>query len=121
MYFFKKSVDAMSTKRENYNANVINADNTYQTNQHTKKDFNVIGNETIKLSSGFLNESANEIFKQLLLSEKVWITKQFQNDILVLPINIKTSNITYKTSLNDRLVEYSFDFENSFNVINDIR
>ena len=121
MYFFKKSVDAMSTKRENYNANVIGADNTYQTNQHTKKDFNVIGNETIKLSSGFLNESANEIFKQLLLSEKVWITKQFQNDILVLPINIKTSNITYKTSLNDRLVEYSFDFENSFNVINDIR
>ena len=26
------------------------------------------------LSSGFLSESYNEVFKQLMLSEKVWIT-----------------------------------------------
>ena len=121
MYFFKKSTEAMTTKRENYKANTINSDNTYNTNIHTKKDFNITANETIKLSSGYLNESVNETFKQLLLSEKVWITKQFQNDILVLPINIKTSDITYKTSLNDRLVDYTFDFEYSYNAINNIR
>ena len=38
-----------------------------------------------------------------------------------LPINVKTSNITYKTSLNDRLVEYTFDFDNSYDTINNIR
>ena len=56
-----------------------------------------------------------------MLSEKVWITNIIETGEQVLPINVKTSNITYKTSLNDRLVEYTFDFENSYNVINNIR
>jgi hypothetical protein len=73
------------------------------------------------LSSGFLSESYNEVFKQLMLSEKVWITNLTNTDEQVLPINIKTSDITYKTSLNDKLVEYTIEFENSYNVLNDIR
>ena len=121
MHFFKKSTDKMTTKRDNYNSNIIKSDNTYSINQHTKVDFNITANESVKLSTGFLNESTNESFKQLMLSEKVWVTKAFQNSTLVLPINIKTSNITYKTSLNDRLVEYSIEFENSYNSINNIR
>ena len=59
------------------------------------------------LSSGFLSESYNEVFKQLMLSEKVWITNRTDTSEQVLPINIKTSDITYKTSLNDKLVEYT--------------
>jgi len=58
------------------------------------------------------------VFKQLMLSERVWITNE-NNQIY--PINIKTSNITYKTSVNDRLVEYTIEFDNSYNVLNDIR
>ena len=121
MYFFKKSSNSMTTKRESYNANTIKADNTYSINQHNKIDFNITANSTVKLSSGFLNESTNEIFKQLLLSERVWITRTFENSELVLPINIKTSSISYKTSLNDRLVEYSIDFDDSYESINNIR
>ena len=121
MYFFKKSTNRMSTKREDYIANTINSDNTYSVNQHNKVDFNITANSTVKLSSGFLNESSNEKFKQLLLSEKVWVTRTFKNDQLVLPINIKTSNISYKTSLNDKLVEYSIEFNDSYNAINNIR
>jgi hypothetical protein len=56
-----------------------------------------------------------------MLSEKVWVTNITEDGEQVLPINVKTSNITYKTSLNDKLVEYTFDFDKSFNVINDIR
>lgn len=121
MYFFKKSTDNLTTKRESYNSNTIKSDNSYSINQHTKSDFNITANSSVKLSSGFLNESVNEKFKQLLLSEKVWITRTFNNSELVLPINIKTSNISYKTSLNDRLVEYSFEFNDSYNTINNIR
>ena len=121
MYFFKKSTNSMTTKREDYKANTIKADNTYSVNQHNKVDFNITANSAVKLSSGFLNESSNEKFKQLLLSEKVWITRTFKNDQLVLPINIKTSSISYKTSLNDKLVEYSIEFNDSYNAINNIR
>ena len=121
MYFFKKSIEKMTTKRESYKANTLTSSNSYETYNHTKRDFNIQANESISLSSGFLNESYNEVFKQLMLSEKVWITNRTNTQEQVLPINIKTSNITYKTSVNDRLVEYTIEFDNSYNVLNDIR
>ena len=121
MYFFKKSVERMTTKRESYKANTLTSSNSYQTYNHTKIDFNITANESMTLSSGFLNESYNEVFKQLMLSEKVWITDTTDTEEQVLPINIKTSDITYKTSLNDKLVEYTIEFDNSYNVLNDIR
>ena len=121
MYFFKKSVEKMNVKKESYKSNILNSSNSYSTSNHVYRDFNVIGKESITLSSGFLSEEYNEVFKQMMLSEKVWITNINDDGEQVLPINVKTSNITYKTSLNDKLVEYTFDFDNSFNVINDIR
>lgn len=118
LYFFKKSVEKMTTKRESYKANTLTSSNTYNTYNHTKRDFNIEANESVSLSSGFVNESYNEVFKQMMLSEKVWITNTNNQ---VYPINIKTSNITFKTSVNDRLVEYTIEFDNSYNVLNDIR
>ena len=120
MYFFKKSVEKMNVKKETYKSNILNG-SIYNRTHHVNREFNVIGNESITLSSGFLSEEYNEVFKQLLLSEKVWITNLTDTEEQVLPINVKTSNITYKTSLNDRLVEYTIEFDKSFNVINDIR
>ena len=111
----------MTTKRESYKANTLTYTNTYDTSVHTKRDFNITANESFTLSSGFLSESYNEVFKQLMLSEKVWITNLTDTEEQILPINIKTSDITYKTSLNDKLVEYTIEFENSYNVLNDIR
>ena len=121
MYFFKKAVEKMTVKKESYKANILNANKTYSISSHTNRDFNITAKESITLSSGFLSEEYNEVFKQMMLSEKVWITNIIETGEQVLPINVKTSNITYKTSLNDRLVDYTFDFEYSFNVINDIR
>ena len=121
MYFFKKAVEKMTVKKESYKANILNADKTYNISSHTNRDFNITAKESITMSSGFLSEEYNEVFKQMMLSEKVWITNIIETGEQVLPINVKTSNITYKTSLNDRLVDYTFDFDYSFNVINDIR
>jgi hypothetical protein len=121
MYFFKKAVEKMNVSKETYKANILNANKTYSISSHTNRDFNIKAKETTTLSSGFLSEEYNEVFKQMMLSEKVWVTNVKDGVEQVLPINVKTSNITYKTSLNDRLVEYTFDFENSYNVINNIR
>ena len=123
MYFFKKMVEKMTSKRESYKSNILNLQQSdgYNIYEHTKRDFNITANESMTLSSGFLSESYNEVFKQLMLSEKVWITNRTDTSEQVLPINIKTSDITYKTSLNDKLVEYTIEFDNSYNVLNDIR
>lgn len=121
MYFFKKSVEKMNVTKESYKSNILDSNYVYNSSNHVYRDFNVVGKESITLSSGFLSEEYNEVFKQMMLSEKVWVTNITEDGEQVLPINVKTSNITYKTSLNDKLVEYTFDFDKSFNVINDIR
>jgi len=121
MYFFKKSVQSMNVTKESYKSNILNSLNGYSTSNHVYRDFNLAGRESITLSSGFLGEEYNEVFKQMMLSEKVWITNITDDGEQVLPINVKTGDITYKTSLNDKLVQYTIEFDNSFNVINDIR
>jgi hypothetical protein len=121
MYFFKKSVEKFTVKKETYKSNILDSNYSYSRSNHVNRNFNVIGNESVTLSSGYLSEEYNEVFKQLLLSEKVWLTNLTDTDEQVLPINVKTSNITYKTSLNDNLIEYTFDFDKSFDTINNIR
>jgi len=121
MYFFKKAVEQMTIEKESYKSNIISAYGQYGTSSHVNRDFNVVGKESITLSSGFLSEEYNEVFKQMMLSEKVWVTNILETGEQVLPINVKTSDITYKTSLNNKLVEYTIEFDKSFDTINNIR
>ena len=39
----------------------------------------------------------------------------------VIPVKVKTSSMNFKTSVNDRLIEYVIDFEEAFDYINNIR
>ena len=121
MYFFKKSKENLSIKKESYKSNIISSYGAYDYTNHVNRDFNVVGKESISLSSGYLSEEYNEVFKQLLLSEKVWITNIIESGEQVLPINVKTSSIAYKTSVNDKLVDYTIEFDKSFDTINNIR
>ena len=121
MYFFKKAVEMMTIEKESYKSNILNSNFEYSRSSHVNRDFNIIGKESVTLSSGFLSEEYNEVFKQMMLSEKVWVTNVTKGVEQVLPINVKTSDITYKTSLNDKLVEYTIEFDKAYDTINNIR
>ena len=121
LWFFKKSVESMNVEKESYKSNILGYDGTYSTSNHVNRDFNVVGKESVTLSSGFLDEEYNKVFKEMMLSEKVWITNVTESGEQVLPINVKTGDITYKTSLNDKLVQYTIQFDKSFDTINNIR
>ena len=121
MYFFKKSKEDLTIKKESYKSNIISSYGLYSKTNHVNRDFNVVGKESISLSSGYLSEEYNEVFKQLLLSEKVWVTEINDLGEQVTPINVKTSSIAYKTSVNDKLVDYTIKFDKSFDTINNIR
>jgi len=121
MYFFKKAVERMNVEKESYKSNILDSNMSYSRSNHVYRDFNVSAKESVTLSSGFLSEEYNEVFKQMMLSEKVWVTNITEDGEQVLPINVKTSDITYKTSLNDKLVQYTIEFDKSFDTINNIR
>jgi hypothetical protein len=110
MTFFKAKSESINTNRE-----------TFQSfrgqpieGNHQFIDFNVQGKTSYKINSGFVDESANEIFKQMLLSERVW---QFVDENYI-PLKIKSSSLEYKTRQKDRLINYEIDFEYAFNEIN---
>ena len=59
----------------------------------------------------------------MLLSEKVWVRyrEKSTGNFITIPINIKDNNLIYKNVLNDKLIQFTFSFEMSFNYINNIR
>ena len=129
VYFFKKSTENLQANRENFNRSIFTTSysyedsgtqtvfNTYSTNEHSKKAFNTNGNENLVLNTGFVSESMNETFKELLMSEHVYLTDSSNT----FPVNITDSNFIYKTSVNDRLINYTMNFEKSFSYINNVR
>ena len=49
------------------------------------------------------------------------ITRITDEEELILPVMPKTKSVTYKTSVNDRLVQYTIEFDMAFDKINNIR
>ena len=120
LYFFKKSVEKLQIKKDSFNRNILDETIPYAAGQnlfeHQNKKFNIMGSESLVLNSGFVTESMNESFKELLLSQYVWMVR----DGSTLPVNIKDSSFTYKTGLNDRLINYTINLDYAFDTINNI-
>lgn len=115
IYMFKKSTDKIAVKKKSYNSimgAVSGGAYTYSVEKHQVKDYNVTVKESITLNSGFVGEEQNEVFRQVLLSEFVWVDDR--------PVSVKTNSLNIKKHINDKLINYSLDFEYSNNIINNI-
>lgn len=121
IWFSLKSTESLNTTGETYKANVVDFGTlTYDTYKPQVAQYNKLGKESITLNTNYLSEDYNEVIKQLMMSEQVWLTKLTDTE-LVLAVIPKTQSVTYKTSLNDRLVQYTIDFEYAFDKINTVR
>ena len=66
--------------------------------------------ESIQVNTDWVDEAYNEIFKQLLVSDEIyWIYDEVNYEIK--PITIKTSNLTFKTGVVDKVIQYAFEFD----------
>lgn len=117
VWMFKRSQLSTEVKSKEYMNNQINGSSFYSTNNHQFRKINISSKEKLSVNSGFVREEENETFKQLISSEKVWI----KFDSQILPVNIKSESMEFKTRLNDKLINYSLDIEFAFNKINTVR
>ena len=117
LWFFKKTVKRLNTSRDSFKRNILTAQGQYNTFKHVKRTLNIIGNEVFTSNTGFVSEEMNEVFKELMLSEQAWATI----DGIVHPIVITSSELQYKTSLNDKLTNLTIEFEYAYDTINNIR
>jgi hypothetical protein len=103
---------------ELFKRNIINASTvTYATSETQNQRYNVNGKTRLTLNTGFIKEDMNQTIEELFLTENAWI--EYEGNVL--PIIPASKSMTFKTSLNDRLTDYTIDFEFGFDKINNIR
>jgi len=110
--FFKEFESDLKVTREKYETD----NGQPSAGFHQFRNINVQGQESFKIQSGWVDETMNETFKQMLLSEQVWHFDGANH----IPLNITSSSLNYKTQKRDRLIQYEIDFDYSYNVINNI-
>jgi hypothetical protein len=69
------------------------------------------------MNTGYMDQGMNAVLEQLLMSQQVWMNYESN----VTPITITSNQLTYKTSVNDKLVDYTITAQMAFNLANDLR
>ena len=124
LWFFLKQTRNIARTNEGYKANTITYPSTgatYSIQDAPNKVFNTQAKQTHTFSSGYYPEFANQQFEELLLSEFIWWSTVKKGSGIIIPLKVKTSSVAFKTSVNDRLIEYTIEFEEAFDYINNIR
>jgi hypothetical protein len=112
---FKKSNVSTSTKNDEFINNYVSG-GAYDITQHQYQKLNVTAKQTIKVNSGYVNEIENELYKEMLYSDTVF----FYEGAALVPVNVKSSSLEFKTRVNDKLINYSIDFEYAYNIIQNV-
>lgn len=122
LMFFKKSVESTNVTSEQFKASIFDQSTlSYKTHQHQQQAFLAQGKDRITMNTGYVNDDHNSVIEELLLSEQVYYTEITETAEVVIPVIPLTKSVTYKTSVNDRLANYTIEFENAFDKINNIR
>tara|TARA_R110002051_G_scaffold166619_1_gene237385 strand:- start:11564 stop:12598 length:1035 start_codon:yes stop_codon:yes gene_type:complete len=122
-FFTLKAIQSIRAKKNTFNSNIISSTGTYSINAHTRQNFDITAEQSVTLNSFYVPEYYNNVFTEMLLSEKVWVVFRVPSTgtFTTVPVNIRTSNFDYKNSLNERLIQFSFSFNMSFDYINNVR
>lgn len=124
LWFFLKQTRNIARTNEGFKSNTITYPSggaTYSIQDAPNKVFNTQAKQTHTFSSGYYPEFANQQFEELLLSEFIWWSTVKKGSGIIIPLKVKTSSVAFKTSVNDRLIEYTIEFEEAFDYINNIR
>jgi len=118
LYFFKRINEKLNVTEESFKKNTIsNSTASYSTSSGQQERYAVNGKTSLTLNTGFVVEDINQTIEELFLAEHVWIRYESKT-LAILPMS---KSMEFKTSLNDKLANYTIDFNFAFDKINNIR
>lgn len=106
--FFKASVQTFERTMKQYDLMPSNVN--YSIFDNRRQEFNINGQESIKVNTGFVPETYKEVMRQIMLSEKILLDSK--------PVNIVTSSVELQEHINKKLINYQVDFKYSYNKLN---
>ena len=121
LYFTRRSNESINITSQDYKASVFDFTSlSYDQTSHQQRTLNLVGKESVTLNTDYIDESCNEHIKQLMLSEQIWMTRLTDEEKIV-PLKLKSNSLQLKTRVNDRLVQYTMQFDVAADMINNIR
>jgi hypothetical protein len=110
-FFFKASTDNFNVENTEYNLMQTNSF-SYSVTEGQRKVFNANGKKSVKVNTGWVNESWKEVLKQIMLSERILIDDK--------PAKINSKSTELFKHINTKQINYSLEFEFAYDVINSV-
>ena len=110
-WFFAASNDTFSVENTEYNLMQSTFPN-YNTLEGQRKVFNTTAKRSIKVNTDWVTESYNDLLEQLMTSERILLNS--------LPAKINTKSTELFKNINQKMINYSLDFDFAFNAINNV-
>jgi hypothetical protein len=114
LYFFGKTFESVAGQSESYK---IGASGSYTTTVHQIRTLYKQGRTRYTLNTGFVSDVYKEYIRELVLSEQVWMVI----DGITRPVSVVSSDLQFTTSNNDKVVQYSVEFEQANDLISSMR
>ena len=109
--FYMVNKQSFSTEKRSYQPQLGTwTGTTLSYNQSDSSNLNYIvdSKQSIQINTDWIDESYNDIFKQLLVSEEIYWVKSSTD---LLPLTISTNSLTFKTGVVDKLIQYTFELD----------
>ena len=121
---------SLSTEDEKYKRNLL-VSGSYSTTRHQNTVLMKNGKIMMTLNTGWYLEEDNDIFIEMMLSEQIWIRVQRASlgigwlpktsSSFIIPVNLTSQQMQVKNKLNDKMINYTFEFEAAADRINNVR
>jgi hypothetical protein len=112
MNFNLASRESFSTTKRTYQPQLGSWEGTslsYNNYDSSIQNYVADSKQTLTVNSNWLTEDYNEILKQLLVSDEIyWVFNEPATSLR--PLTIETSDITFKTGVVDKLIQYELTF-----------
>ena len=116
LFFYKaKQEQTQFTQEGEYKNNFV-LGGTYDTSRHLYRSGNKNARTTISLNTGYIDEQQNKSIEQIINSEYVY----FNNAGVFIPVNVDKTSLELLTRINDKLINYSIDFKESFDKVQNV-
>ena len=108
--FFKAQTNSINVDSTTYKMmpDAIN----YNVSKPQTTSFNINGNQSVTLNTGWVPENYSELIQDLMLAETILLDGK--------PAECKTTSTNLKTSLMDRNINYTIQFDYAYNLINNV-
>ena len=115
-FFFKTSNDNFSVENTEYNLmqtfTTVSSVTIYNALEGQRKVFNANGKKSIKVNTGWVAEDWKEVLKQIMLSERILINDK--------PAKINSKSTELFKHINTKQINYSLEFEFTYDAINSV-